>query len=366
MASSRRPPQAPLLSSRVSNGPDFPGGYPRDSVVFATNAWEKPAKNPQGAAASEANGMGLLSTAKSYLPQNLNIGNPASYFSSAHISAPESKKTEGTGPYKDSLHTPHPPSLNTDGTVYSDFSTRAFLGSSRSTTPVPSDVAHASPSQPSTPGASVEAASPHVRAETLDSNAVATPTPQQQPVVESSGPESPRQVVALPSVAPFATAFVNSVPKSNEAQSPPVAAAQTSQPPLPVSPSTSSSSSSSGRETTLSPPSSPEVAPPHHLPTHHRFTLRRKHGRDSNGNGATGHAKGVSVDFASPSGPVPESPRRASLDEPQPQHHSILSSQPKRSWIRNLRGEVKVLSGRMRHDQRKIEEGRKMMSGDAA
>ncbi|KAJ6592592.1 hypothetical protein B0H19DRAFT_1055299 [Mycena capillaripes] len=56
-----RPPKAPELTSMPSTpGPQPPGGYPRNSVVFATNQWDHSA---------ETGKPGLLAATKAHLPQ---------------------------------------------------------------------------------------------------------------------------------------------------------------------------------------------------------------------------------------------------------------------------------------------------------
>ncbi|KAF7362735.1 hypothetical protein MVEN_00622800 [Mycena venus] len=64
-----RPPKPPALTSMPSTpGPEVPGGYPRNSVVFATNKWDRPSSKGKS-------GPGLLAATKAYLPPAV-----ASYF----------------------------------------------------------------------------------------------------------------------------------------------------------------------------------------------------------------------------------------------------------------------------------------------
>ncbi|KAJ7617696.1 hypothetical protein DFH06DRAFT_1342842 [Mycena polygramma] len=87
MASSNptaRPAKAPWLSSMPSTpGPEVPGGYPRNSVVFASNQWEKGKKGKKG----------LLASTKAFLP---------SYFPSSSSSSSRSASTSpGSTPSTD-------------------------------------------------------------------------------------------------------------------------------------------------------------------------------------------------------------------------------------------------------------------------
>ncbi|KAF7300786.1 hypothetical protein MKEN_01303900 [Mycena kentingensis (nom. inval.)] len=272
-------PKPPLTTMPSTPGPELPGGYPRDSVVFAGNKWEEvQRKRRDGAGSYFPPGL----DAKSLLP-----GAVASYFPSGRTAQGSSSAPSTPGPY------PYSYPLNTDGSVASNFSTRAFAGSSMrgsgSTTPVPSESGFAQESE----------AAPEL---------VQQPQPQQQTV-----PTSVAVADAIPAVAPLAgiSAFAHG---NSPAQSQPQ---DSITPPVPA--------------TKTSP------------------RARVRFG---------GHRKAASE--STPSPPSAFTPTTAPAS-------SGTDDKPKRSTslLRTLRGEAKVLAGKVRRDPGKVEEGRRMVRGQA-
>ncbi|KAJ7467587.1 hypothetical protein FB451DRAFT_1482902 [Mycena latifolia] len=371
-----RPPKPPLTSIPSSPGLDVPGGYPRNSTVFAGNKWER-----GGTGTGGDGGSGFLAAAKAYLP---GVAPPiaeakgslppkvASYFppvstSLDRIAAANANKA---------VHTPYP--LNTDGSATSELSAYSDSGTP---TPTPSEfppvtstfnaqeqeqealpsTPEAQEAHPTTPGASkpaVESApapattSPLVpvtedpRTELVDltvsSPTTSTSSPEQLPS-SSSATSSPRKSI---SVLPLVT-------------HPPL----TSPPAAVVSPSasTSASSSSGSDANTLNsgmlstPPTSPDSpaspsASPVKSPSGRfasglaRFASLRRSPAPSSPPSA--FAKSTTASPSFPSG-------RASLESSTPPVYTFTPIEeatppPKRrtSLLRTLRGEATVLTGK--------------------
>ncbi|KAJ7117213.1 hypothetical protein C8R43DRAFT_1037664 [Mycena crocata] len=424
-----RPPKAPPLNSMPSTpGPEVPGGYPRNSVVFATNKWDHRSAKAPSQAKSEPSGM--LANAATYLPPAV-----ASYF------PPQPSSSSATAEHRTTAHTLSPPGstpyvypLPTDSSAVSansNFSTQAHAGtgSSRGTltptgTLAPS-YAHLTDGHPPTPGSglrshfsddsslpptpgvygsdggerptsavstrptsmvSTAATSVGARASTADANPPAHDLNQPRTQLTDRGVEP------LPSVAPFAaaSAFIPTrvvSPPSTDAVNPSSSPGNSS----------SSGSGSSGTRSALSTqisttPSSDSPRSPSSPKAPHSPLGSMRHIGSSLSRFASrrGHRKGVSVDHNSP----PPSAfgvrgRRASLDSGSPASPSVPSSNThppvsnvsagssasptsptspttrKPSLLRTLRGEAKVFSGRLRRDPARVEEGKRMAGGEA-
>ncbi|KAJ7076634.1 hypothetical protein B0H15DRAFT_934226 [Mycena belliarum] len=222
-----RPPRAapPLTSMPSTPGPQVPGGYPRNSVVFADNKWDH-----RGGTDSD---VGLLTAAKAYLPdvekaKGLLPPTVASYFPQTTGAPSGSASTHRIAAANSNLavHTPYP--LATDGSVVSNFSTHAYAGSgsSRSSTPVPSE-AHADaecgenpegerpPSEASTaaPIPPSPPAEERRRTQLIDHGVVPVPSSTSRPTLSppaadsnSSGSGSGSGSTATPSTAPSSPA----------------------------------------------------------------------------------------------------------------------------------------------------------------
>ncbi|KAJ6498877.1 hypothetical protein C8R45DRAFT_1210765 [Mycena sanguinolenta] len=231
MTSTARPPRAPPLTSMPSTpGPEVPGGYPRDSVVFNTNKWDSSTQKAQSSLFSTAKT--YLSAPKAYLPPAV-----ASYFraspsrsfslsislvslvpifsglpsSAAHVDPASLDPSSASAPPGSPGHTPGV-ALHTDGSIASDFSTHAHAGrgssrgASAAPTPIPSPV---DPDQtaafvPISTGNSTAGPAPPVDAK--EERPVSTLTVVDSPANKpsKSQPADPG-VVPLPSVAPFSS-----------------------------------------------------------------------------------------------------------------------------------------------------------------
>ncbi|KAJ7726164.1 hypothetical protein DFH07DRAFT_1001890 [Mycena maculata] len=236
------PLKAPPVNTMPSTpGPQFPGGYPRNSVVFATNKWDH-----AGQEKDNTQGSSLLATAKTY------VAAPAAYLPSAvtsyfpDVSASNASSSTNSdsdttsnadgSPNTIGVHTPYPrdgPPLNTDGSmsVASDFSTRMYAGSgsSHALTSVQSDFPASS------------AASDSDTYTMSDARAQQHPDP-------GSAPSSPSSETAPPAVsAPPAAA--DATPLSSTASPSPISSASTP---------SGSGSNASGPSTAPSSPGSPK------------------------------------------------------------------------------------------------------------
>ncbi|KAJ7686345.1 hypothetical protein B0H17DRAFT_1072052 [Mycena rosella] len=316
-----RPPKAPPLNSTASTpGLEVPGGYPRDSVVFAGNKWDHGNAPP-----------GLLSTAKAYLPAPITNAKAylppavASYFPSTETASKSEISPRIVKANADpTVHTPYPAVLNTDGSVSaaSDFSTRAYAGSS---------------------------------------SGLPTPTPGDFPGVPSSEGY-------FPQVSPPST------PDSHPPSRPSVSRRPHTPPPLPPTSSSTSGSAGSTPTSASTAPSSPASASLKKSPSGFARWASRSLSKRSSAPPAA-HASSPPSAFASPP-PSAFAKPRASLDTSPPPSAPATSPTatksapaeqappPKRraSLLRTLRGEAKVLSGRVRRDPGRVEAGRRMLS----
>ncbi|KAJ7673643.1 hypothetical protein DFH06DRAFT_1292546 [Mycena polygramma] len=230
-----RPPKAPPLTTMPSTpGPQVPGGYPRDSVVFSTNQWAPP--EPGVAPAKAKKGKGLLAATKAYLPPAV-----TSYF--PQTSAPPTPNAESPSTPKGEGGAP----LNTDGSAASDsdFSTRAYAGTPRG---------EATPTQGI---AFSESTTPTNGPVDLPPSKNSNLNPASAKPEFESGPVDPG-VVPIPSVAPFASVLTSTgrAPTPAPPAPPPVAAADAS-----ISSSSSDfsnpNSNNSASTANTSPPASP-------------------------------------------------------------------------------------------------------------
>ncbi|KAJ6592553.1 hypothetical protein B0H19DRAFT_1224473 [Mycena capillaripes] len=271
MSTARLPRVPPLVSVPSTPGPELPGGYPRNSVIFSTNQWDhSTAKNEKPATKSNGTS-GLLAATKAYLPPTV-----ASYFP---LGADASNTTSSSSSSNDTLsprpgsagHTPGV-ALHTPGSVTSDsdFSTRAYAGSSSSraaSTPTQGDFPPTFPNPESNgdPDPAVDAGSntwhsdPHSSPDTTESNSASTAATTIDPT--DSAPNDRHVdpgVVPIPSVAPFASVLTSTgrTPRdrrpaeSNSPDAVPTAAS-------PASPKFSNSSGSASNTTASTAPSSP-------------------------------------------------------------------------------------------------------------
>ncbi|KAJ7723062.1 hypothetical protein B0H16DRAFT_344136, partial [Mycena metata] len=357
-----RPPKAPPMTSMPSTpGPDVPGGYPRNSTVFASNQWDKNAKSKSKP--------GLFAAAKNYLPPAV-----ASYL-------PKS----GATPTPNGLA---PPPLNRDGStgaVSDNFSTRAYAGSGSSrdvgtplATPLPSDF----PSPPTSP--------PHDTASrALSHNPYFPPAPgagattvespvEKEPVVEKKVER--KEVIPVPTgqsataATPAPTA--SAAPADTDKLSPVSAASTTSN-----TNSTFSGTAPSSVSTAPSSPASPTsaggakkpqfvldpLAPEPASPKSSKFanTLARLGSRRRVDTVAGAGASAPPSSFNAGSGHARARSEGGTTEFGANAANGGKGVAPKRSGslLRTLRGEATVLAGRMRRDPGRVERGRRMMDG---
>ncbi|KAJ7263592.1 hypothetical protein B0H12DRAFT_1230888 [Mycena haematopus] len=335
-------------------GPQVPGGYPRDSVVFGTNQWDH-STAPTAQSSLFSTAKTYLSAPKAYLPPAV-----ASYFPAQ---ADSSNTSDSSTPTGSPAHTP----LHTDGSIASDFSTHAHAGrgSSRSASLTPTERAP-------TVGSTWSYA-PSLNADpTADpsSNATSVPTTvADPPAIEPRTIQLAPAVVPVPSVAlPASNVNADANPSSNAnpaSESSPLSSSTTSSPSA-YSPSTQATTPSSAS------PASPHakfVLPPR--PTPHGFgasvkrfaSLRHrdraeKRAPPPSAFASAGNARGASPDSAhSPvmSTVTGEGEQSSPASPPMPRRHSLL---------RTLRGEATVIAGRVRGDRAKVERGKKMVAGE--
>ncbi|KAJ6592555.1 hypothetical protein B0H19DRAFT_1224474 [Mycena capillaripes] len=288
--STARPPRAPpLISVPSTPGPELPGGYPRNSVVFSTNQWdhstaknEEPATKPNGTS-------GLLAATKAYLPPAVASYFPLGANASNTTSSSSSSDTISPG---SAGHTPSV-ALHTPSSVMSDsdFSTRAYAGSGSSralSTPTQGDFPPASPNpeaagdaDPATDADSNTPHSvPHSSPDTTESNspsearsisdgsASTAPTTIDPTDSAPNGRRVYPGVVPIPSVAPFASVLTSTgrtsrgrrpdgsnAPDAVPASDAPTAASH-------ASPTSSNSSGSASNTTTSTAPSSASPTSP--------------------------------------------------------------------------------------------------------
>ncbi|KAJ6626703.1 hypothetical protein B0H10DRAFT_1941706 [Mycena sp. CBHHK59/15] len=360
-------PKPPLLSLPSTPGPQLPGSYPRNSVVFQDNHY----------AAQGTSGAGLFAAAKNLIPAKLIPPAVASYFPTQHPAS------ENTATSNDSSapstpgqgHAFNTDELHRDGSVTSNFSTHSYAGSgssrSRDTlTPMGASMSR-TPTGAFTLGAGSEAATSH-------SQPASAPDTE-----EKSLPPPPG--LNLEPVAP--------VPASAEPMQPAPAV------PAPTSTSTSTPAPPPMTSADTPPPSSAKAAdaPPRRSVTFLRSLRRRPRGSATD-NATT--VRGASLD--TPASPTLTSARSGSASTPPssissapsafakpasafapsagettppgqgttpPDHDTNTNTQTataakhKPSLLRTLRGEAAVLSGRMRRDPARVERGRQMMGG---
>ncbi|KAJ7176329.1 hypothetical protein C8R43DRAFT_557263 [Mycena crocata] len=392
------PPKAPPLTSMPSTpGPEVPGGYPRNSVVFATNKWDHRS--------------GLTAKAPSQPKSQGPAG--ASYFPPQPSSSSASPSLAARG---NNSYTPSPPGftpyvypLPTDSSAIStnsNFSTEAHADtdSSRGTlTPTgsgatsnlpraPNSYAHLTDGHPPTPGSGLRShfsddsslpPTPDLRGSDNGERATSRDSTAPAPTRDLDHPRTQladRGIEALPSVAPFAaaSAFIPTRIVSPETSVPPLTPSTGAIPPsanLTSSPVNSSSSGSSGTRSALSTPStapssplsasasSPKASP--HSPLGNMRNIGSSLSRFAS---RRGHRKGVSVDSPPPSA-FGVRGERASLDSrvpaPAASASPTLPAAHKPSLLRTLRGEAKIISGRIRRDPARVEQGKRMVGGEA-
>ncbi|KAJ7469354.1 hypothetical protein B0H11DRAFT_1394070 [Mycena galericulata] len=353
-----RPPKAPPLASLPSTpGPVVPGGYPRNSVVFAGNQWDRSQRSGNE---SFGTGTGLFTAAKTYLPPAV-----TSYFpdvpSPSSSSSPSTNGTTSktrTNPHTSwnptatahAGHTPYPHTpphlLNTDGSTASaasDFSTRAAYAASEASrgtaTPVPSTYTYTAPQQEEgdlRPRATSGLMPSHPGVGSARTGLSAAATPISPSASASSGSGSgTSSAVTTPSTAP----------------------------------------SSPGPAVSFSPQSPAMNSPKTKTSPFVRFaSLRRGKGAEKKeGAGPSsfaGHARGGSLDSSSVSAPSALKAPAQAQAQAEAQGNAAnptATAKPvgrKPSLLRTLRGEAKVLAGRVRRDPGRVEKGRRMIEGE--
>ncbi|KAJ7511476.1 hypothetical protein B0H11DRAFT_1955224 [Mycena galericulata] len=379
-----RPPKAPPLTSMPSTpGPVVPGGYPRNSGVFAGNQWD----HSQNGSSGTGTGAGLFATARTYLPPGM-----ASYFPDVPASS------TSTSPAPPTSTTP--PLLNTDGSTASDFSTRAAYAASDSwsrgaragagtPTPVPSEYTYTAAQQQRTqPQQAEEGAVQWDEGEEGQ---------EEKPGVRpraTSGlvPSHPGvgAAAAAPSTLPASPASPVS-PVSTPTPSPPTSSAVTT-------PSTAPSSPASHSPTSIDASfwASPKSPPKAKANANSGRSKAKAHGGSGFLRFGFGGARSASAasDSSSPSAnlPAPNSEldstpsNAAPSSSPSSTANSANSPAPdseltdadtngtphtkhtpahthKPSLLRTLRGEATVLAGRVRRDPGRVERGRRMIDG---
>ncbi|KAJ7686342.1 hypothetical protein B0H17DRAFT_1136895 [Mycena rosella] len=396
-----RPLKAPPLKSLISTpGFEVPGGYPRDSTVFAGNKWDNRDAQPGMLAAAKTYLPGIQApsaNAKAHLPPAVASYFPAASTSSDSVSSSYRIAHANSNP---NVHTPYP--INTDGSITSTFSTHAYAGSDRGTiTPIPSSPTPSTPRErtPSPPAeerrrtqlidpgvvplpgaAPAGPAEDRRRLQLIDPGV--TPVPI-SPVLSSNRPSlnSPTAHVAPPSAASTssgsALASDASTPSTSStlstAPSSPASASSHKRPPsrfvrwvsgtkrssLPAVAKTSSPPSafakSSPARASLDSPSSPPSAIAKSTPTH-----ASGYSSSSPPSAFTKPAR-TSAENASPSSSGPPATYKFTPMEPGDAAPTPPAKR-RTSLLRALRGEVKVLTGKVRRDPSRVEAGRKMMS----
>ncbi|KAJ7642264.1 hypothetical protein FB45DRAFT_1054522 [Roridomyces roridus] len=378
-------PQAPPLTSVPSTpGLEVPGGYPRNSTVFSNNLWDNNAERKKTGGAPSS----FLTAAKNYLPTGV-----ASYFPDVPT---DPVPTPSTIP-SPGVHTPYPrevpPILNTDGTVASDmgFSTRAYAGSGSSRL------------EPASPG-SVYTFSPQVEKtepqSDLESVAVPVPAPVNDAAHEAelvvkhdeadqrehvprpratSGLKPSHPGVAHPDLPPLTHVHVptKAIAPSVTAPSPPLASPDSTSSGGTTSPSTAPSSPLLSISTPPTSPTSPPSSPIYSKSTNSKLSVSSMKRFASLRRGKAApppssfHARGGSVDVGRvvPIGDVGVVQERGgSLDSasPSPASNTTPASPSRRkSLLKTIRGEAKLITGRLRGDPAKVEEGRRLLNGEA-
>ncbi|KAJ7048223.1 hypothetical protein C8F01DRAFT_1193816 [Mycena amicta] len=353
----QRRPKPPLTSMPSTPGPEVPGGYPRNSVVFAENKWDRKG--------------GIMS----YFP------GAGSYFPDQPISSSQTSTPNASAPSTPSGNS-YP--LNTDGSVASNLSTRAVAGSSpaassRGTlTPVPSDF-QAVPGRESVSSASDWSQASAIGDTPTDSETEVTSAPTRQHDDESRQPAPPAalQTEAIPSVAPLAglSAFAHihaptAGPKDNSKTTPTPIPASSLTGPRSNAPSTALSSPVSPVSVKSKSPDQPTTS----------TASSRLLGRFASVHRGPGHRKAASESTAPSAfgtGPRRGHPSAAAVltdvelgdGVTLPSLPSSTSSGPSanakprrtHSLMRTLRGEAKVLAGKVTRDAGKVQEGKRMV-----
>ncbi|KAF7310169.1 hypothetical protein MIND_00390400 [Mycena indigotica] len=359
LATDQRPPLPTMPSTP---GPDVPGGYPRTSVVFAGNRWDRPANS------DASGGLGsyfyLPKGVASYFHHPPGLSTTASVRGSA--SAPGTPAEMGGVGQLSAPRTPYP--LNTDGSVASDISTRAIASESAKAstcgpmTPVPVPVAEEIVSPPaSDSGATQNTLATEDRpVEQSHPQQPAEPQPAPLPAAPAPLPAEPIPAVApLAGLAAFAhkpapvdaSANANTAPPLNAHPSPPSSPASNNTSPH-GSPSTAPSSESPAsplaRWAAVDDKTSPSHATPGLLG---RFASVRR-----------GHRKTAS-ESAPPSafGALSRTPRMPSRDITGDGKEAAEKPRRTRSLMRALRGEATVLAGRVTRDAGRVAAGRRMV-----
>ncbi|KAJ6486975.1 hypothetical protein C8R45DRAFT_1214247 [Mycena sanguinolenta] len=409
------PPSRPAMTSEPSTpGPELPGGYPRNSVVFSSNQWDPKGKR------------GLLAATRAHLPPGI-----ASYFPTSLSSA-----TDPASPGRPSSvgHTPGVALRPGSSRGISSFSTQAWADSDSSRGslapaavdfPTPGGRTFASRLNLSTPGAQSEASEDYFGSAT-HSTAASSPIP---------GTVTQVNAVATPPVATAETEV--EIDGDEPIPAPPSAGVDAVARPSvlavsPVSPTADSDSSTpgttsnsgSGLSTSTAPSSviaspqslksrsrpsvtySPSTADARPVVSKTGSALRNVHRRvgslslssrssgDANGRGVkrwvslgrrgdnsnSTHTRRAASDASSEAEAArvsttisPSSSTSASLATSPPASPSGVAptspsatkSSRRASIMRTLRGEVTVLAGRVRGDKERVERGKRMRAREA-
>ncbi|KAK7057960.1 hypothetical protein R3P38DRAFT_2760098 [Favolaschia claudopus] len=407
-----RPPKPTLTSMPSTPGMEVPGGYPRNSVVFASNQWESPASK------SKPKRGGFLSATKAYLPAAV-----AAYLPSESLPAT---------PYPDSPlerpssvgHTPGLALLHTDSSASTRFSTRAYAGSdSPHSTPTPGDFptpggrTFASRSTSYSTGPRDYFGSAAVESERKEGD-VSTPAVVEDPAETDLPAETSATVENESEPAPSSAAAIVETPPKLDVLPPtpasPLSATGTSDSdsnPTPGSiPSDLASTPSTAPSSLLSSPPEQDADKPiqsprpsiHYTPStadarpvvkksgsalhragslsssgvgedgkqeRARFggaakrfaSLRRRDGVSGSGSGK-GHRRGVSLDSSAASSTSADSTSAPSSLSAG----AAGTGKPSRraSIMRTIRGEASVLAGRVRGDRERVERGKRIMAGE--
>ncbi|KAJ7263585.1 hypothetical protein B0H12DRAFT_1103098 [Mycena haematopus] len=394
-----RPPKAPAFTSKPSTpGPQPPGGYPRNSVVFATNQWDNSAAKGK---------RGLLAGTKAAV---------ASYF-------PSTQSTSATDPdapvRRNSVgHTPGIALRPGSNSRISDLSThaRADSDSSRGTlTPTAGDfptpggrtfASHLNPnSNLNSTDVQSDASEDYFGAATAAPSPVQgdkVPDPASIPGTEAhdDGPNPPPPSASIESTT-LATPIspVSSSSTSPGAYSNFGSALSTNTPSTAPSSTVSSPRSLKSRPGVTYSPSTADARPVVSKAGSALMNVHRRVGslslsRATGSGNDTGNGKRLGFASLRRKGDGPAHARRASLDEPSqaegrastttstspsPPSPSSTSasaranvgavpsaSKPSRraSIMRTLRGEATVLAGRVRGDKERVDRGRRIRAGE--
>ncbi|KAF8214856.1 hypothetical protein K438DRAFT_1927084 [Mycena galopus ATCC 62051] len=417
--SSPRPPKAPALNSTPSTpGPELPGGYPRNSVVFATNQWDRSRLKGKG---------GLLAATKSYLPPAVASYFPAASSSSASSSPPTHSDSPGR---PNSVAHATRAALPTKNSGASDFSTRAWVDSdsSRGTLtpaladfPTPGGRTFASRIPTSNSTGVQSSASEDYFGSVAHSTAGSSPNQNTSAIAASTDAEEHPVVIAsaaeLNPAQNASTVDSNSLAPTVASPASPVSSTSNSSGSAPGSGFSAASTATTAPSSTVSSPRSLQSRPgvtyspstadarpavtkagsalvhrrvaSHSLPSSSmtggnvdgdgrrfggglkRFTSLR---RRDNSNGSGGHVRGASLDASALRPLAPPASTTAGSSSPTASSASSATSAPsptggsskpsrRASIMRTLRGEATILAGRVRGDRERVERGKRIISG---